>query len=181
MPSREGTQAGATSVLRSRDCEKWRATRLSTIDPFYSWIYFINANIGVLSGRFLSMEVVIKTFILLVEAFVGQIARPLHRRLCILYRWRHAHTLHSYVRPFVMHGVEPERGSLVKCKNKRKVTLSLSGHLLRPHPFHVTSQYVNSVSAVIFHCIVKYRGRMPFICLNLRILLGCSNYQKGQN
>ncbi len=53
------------------------------LDPFYSWIYFINANIGVLSGRFLSMEVVIKTFILLVEAFVGQIAWPLHRRLCI--------------------------------------------------------------------------------------------------
>ncbi len=35
---------------------------------------FINVNIGVLSSRLLSMEVVIKTFILLVEAFVGQVA-----------------------------------------------------------------------------------------------------------
>ncbi len=40
-------------------------------------------NIGVLSGRLLSLEGVIKTFILLSGAFVGQFARPLHQRLYI--------------------------------------------------------------------------------------------------
>ncbi len=42
-------------------------------------VYFINTNIGVLSGRLLSLEGVIKTFILLGGAFVGQVARPLRQ------------------------------------------------------------------------------------------------------
>ncbi len=37
---------------------------------------FIKTHIGVLSGRLQSMEGVIKTFILLGGAFVGQFARP---------------------------------------------------------------------------------------------------------
>ncbi len=45
---------------------------------------FIDTNIGVLSGRLISMEGV-KTFMLLGGAFVGQAARPLRQRLYIFY------------------------------------------------------------------------------------------------
>ncbi len=41
---------------------------------FYNLIHFINTNFDVLSGRFLSLEGVIKTFILLGGAFGGQVS-----------------------------------------------------------------------------------------------------------
>ncbi len=44
---------------------------------------FINAGTDVLSGRLLSLEGVIKTFVFLDGAFVGQVARPLRQRLYI--------------------------------------------------------------------------------------------------
>ncbi len=45
----------------------------------YSNSFFINRNIDVLSGRLLSLEGVIKTFIFLDGAFVGLVARPLRQ------------------------------------------------------------------------------------------------------
>ncbi len=52
--------------------------------------YCINTNIGVESGRLLSMGGVIKKVILLGGAFVDQVMRPLRQRLYILYKGSHS-------------------------------------------------------------------------------------------
>ncbi len=79
--------ASSTSVIESPNYEGYhyfptytlnKGSKSSNFPHFISsadqhYIYFINANKGVLSGWLLSMEADIKTFILLVEAFVGQI------------------------------------------------------------------------------------------------------------
>ncbi len=44
---------------------------------------FLERNIGLFSGRLLSLEVVIKAFMFLDGAIVGQVARPLRPRLYI--------------------------------------------------------------------------------------------------
>ncbi len=48
--------------------------------------HFINKNIGVLSGRLISLEGVVKTFIMLGVAFVGEVARPIRQPICHIFR-----------------------------------------------------------------------------------------------